>query len=79
MGNYKIKGLAKANECETHDAAGLADVWWYWFVCNANDQQCIEDFKRLRKSDQKEMLQFLRMHSFYCELYEHILHTVIYN
>ena len=69
---YTIKGLAKANECKTYDAAGLAEIWMYWFTCNCNDQQSINDFKRLRKADQKEMLSYLRSDSFLCELYTHI-------
>ena len=48
MGNFTIKGLAKANECETHDMYGLASIWSYWLACNSCDRQSINDFKRLR-------------------------------
>ena len=72
---YTIKGLAKANECETHDAIGLAQIWNYWFVCNCNDKQSVNDFKRLRKADRKEMLNYLR--GYYNELYEHIVSHVL--
>ena len=74
---YTIKGLAKANECETHDAAGLAAIWHYWYVCNCNDKQSINDFKRLRKADKHEMLCFLRSEPFYSELYNHIINNII--
>ena len=57
---YTIKGLAKANECETHDIYGLAITWNYWFICNCNDMQCVKDFKRLRKSERRDMLNYLR-------------------
>lgn len=69
---YTIKGLAKANGCERFDAAGLAEVWNYWLLCNCNDKQSINDFKRLRKADRQEMLNYLRSDSFLCELYNHI-------
>lgn len=69
---YTIKGLAKANECESFDCIGLAEVWNYWLTCNCNDMQSVNDFKRLRKSDRQEMLNFLRSDSFYCGLYNHI-------
>ncbi len=72
---YTIKGLAKANECETYDANGLATVWAYWLECNCCDQQSINDFKRLRKADQKEMLNFLR-YSPYSNLLKHIVGTL---
>lgn len=74
---YTIKGLAKANECETFDAAGLAALWHYWYICNVNDKQSINDFKRLRKEDRKKMLGFLRTESFYAELYNHIINNII--
>lgn len=70
---YTIKGLAKANECETYDANGLADTWAYWLECNCCDKQSINDFKRLRKADRQEMLSFLRLCTFHRELYNHIV------
>lgn len=69
---YTIKGLARTNECKSFDCFGLAEVWNYWLACNCNDMQSVNDFKRLRKADRKEMLNFLRSDSFYCELYTHI-------
>lgn len=71
MGNYTIKGLAKANECDSLDEAGLARIWDYWLVCNCCDRQSVNDFKSLRKSEQKKMLDFLRIE--YEELFEHIV------
>lgn len=71
---YTIKGLAKANECETCDIYGLAETWNYWLVCNCNDMQCVKDFKRLRKSERKDMMNFLR--SEFPELANHILNHV---
>lgn len=69
---YTIKGLAKANDCETLDCYGLAEVWDYWLACNCNDKQSVNDFKRLRKEDRQEMLDFLRSESTYRELFNHI-------
>lgn len=57
---YTIKGLAKANECESADMYGLAGVWNYWLTCNCNDSQCVRDFLRLNKKDRKEMMAFLQ-------------------
>lgn len=74
MGNYTIKGLAKANECEMLDMYGLANVWRYWIACNCNDRQSVNDFKRLRKADRKEMMNFLR--SEYPEVANHILSRI---
>ncbi len=70
---YTIKGLAKANECESLDCYGLADVWNYWLSCNCNDKQCIDDFKRLRKADRITMLHVLQSDGCYENLYLHIL------
>lgn len=70
---YTIKGLAKANECESLDCYGLAEVWNYWLACNCNDMQSVNDFKSLRKDDKKEMLNFLRSEPFLCKLYNHIV------
>lgn len=74
---YTIKGLAKANECETYDVFGLASIWDYWLTCNCNDRQSINDFKSLRKADRQEMLSFLRSEHIYSELYNHIINNVI--
>lgn len=73
---YTIKGLAKANECE-QNIYGLADQWLYWYTCDVNDKQSINDFKRLRKADKHEMLCFLRSEPFYSELYNHIINNII--
>lgn len=73
---YTIKGLAKANECETHDAMGLASCWDYWLTCNCNDKQSVNDFFRLRKTDRKEMLRFMKEYGFIM-LYEHILEHIV--
>ena len=67
---YTIKGLAKANECEEQNEFGLAQVWMYWLSCNCNDRQSVDDFKRLRKIEQKRMLAYLRE---YPTLREHII------
>jgi len=69
---YTIKGLAKANDCESFDEYGLANVWSYWLSCNSNDKQSINDFKRLRNADKQKMLNFLRSESGYEELFYHI-------
>ena len=61
---YTIKGLAKANECESLDCYGLATLWQYWYTCNHNQygkNHVINDFKLLRKADRQEMLNFLRV------------------
>jgi len=68
---YTIKGLAKANECESFDCYGLAQVWNYWLACNCNDKQSVNDFKRLRKADRKEMLDYLYLNDW--DLYAHIV------
>ena len=73
---YTIKGLAKANECETFDAAGLAATWHYWHICNVNDRHSVNDFKSLRKEDRRQMLGFLRTEPFYSELYNHIINNI---
>jgi hypothetical protein len=71
MGNYTIKGLAKANECEEQNEYGLAQVWNYWLLCNCCDKQSVNDFKRLTKKERQRMLDFLRTE--YEELFEHIV------
>lgn len=73
MGNYTIKGLAKANECDELNANGLADVWAYWLECNCNDTQSIENFRKLRKKDRQSMLDYLRFCTFHRELYNHLV------
>ena len=70
---YTIKGLAKANECENLSESGLADIWEYWIICNCCDKQSVNDFKRLRKADQKVMLEFLRTNACYSTVYNHIV------
>lgn len=63
---YTIKGLAKANECETHDAYGLACVWNYWYTCNCGGRKTImKDFMSLRKSERQDMLDWLQMEDEY--------------
>ena len=71
---YTIKGLAKANECEEINEHGLAAVWEYWIVFNCNDMQSVKDFKRLRKKDRKEMMNFLRAD--YPDVANHILDRI---
>lgn len=73
---YTIKGLAKVNDCSTFDASGLAELWYYWLACNVCDRQSINDFKRLRKADRKEMLDFLRCDPSYIKLYNHIINNI---
>lgn len=69
---YTIKGLAKANECDFYDEMGLANIWDYWLTCNVNDMQCVNDFKSLRKSEQKKMLEFLQTTHCFRALANHI-------
>lgn len=57
---YTIKGLAKANDCKELNEYGLAYVWQYWIENNCNDMQSVKDYKRLRKEDRKEIMNFLR-------------------
>lgn len=68
---YTIKGLAKAYDCEEENEYGLADVWQYWIKCNCSDMQSVNRFKELRKSDRKEMMNFLRRE--YPDVANHIL------
>lgn len=70
---YTIKGLAKANECEELSERGLAEVWLYWLTCNVNDRQCVDDFKRLRKTERKRMLDYMNMWEAYRGLASHII------
>lgn len=71
MGNYTIKGLAKANECEEQNEYGLAQVWNYWLACNCCDKQSINDFNRLQKREKQKMLNFLARK--YKGLFDHIV------
>lgn len=71
MGNYTIKGLAKANECEEQNEYGLAQVWNYWLACNCCDKQSINDFNRLQKRGKQKMLNFLARE--YKGLFDHIV------
>lgn len=71
---YTIKGLAKANECEELNEYGLAMIWQYWIVCNCNDRQSVNDFKRLRKSDRGRMMNYLR--SVFPDVANHILSRI---
>lgn len=69
---YTIKGLARANECESLDENGLAQAWFYWFVCNYGGRKTIiADFKRLRKAERMKMLGFLR--SEFSQIYDYIV------
>lgn len=56
---YTIKGLAKANECESLDCYGLAILWQYWIDCNTHTPQVINDFLRLNRKDRNTMMDFL--------------------
>lgn len=69
---YTIKGLAKANGVK--ERGELADVWEYWIQCNCNDMQSVNDFKRLRKKDRKEMMNLLR--AAWPEVANHILDRI---
>lgn len=56
---YTIKGLAKANDAETFDENGLAQVWEYWYTCNVSGKQVVRDFLSLRKKDRNIMKWYL--------------------
>ena len=74
---YTIKGLAKANDCESLDCYGLANLWQYWYDCNQNNygrNHIRNDFKLLRKADRQEMLNFLRV---YDSEYSAVLNAII--
>lgn len=71
---YTIKGLAKANECEELNEYGLAVIWQYWIECNCNDQQSVNDFKNLRKSDRGKMMNYLR--SAFPDVANHIIERI---
>lgn len=70
---YTIKGLAKANDCESFDCYGLAKIWQYWYVCNCGGRQTIlTDFKSLRNAEKQEMLDFLANDSEWADIHTHI-------
>ena len=69
---YTIKGLAKANDCESLDEYGLAMVWNYWFSCNIRDTQCIKDFRRLGLEDMAKMMDFMLNNDEFLELGKYI-------
>ena len=72
---YTIKGLAKANECESLDCYGLATLWQYWYDCHHNQHgtnNVVSDFKLLRKADRQEMLNFLASDAIWADV-----HTII--
>jgi hypothetical protein len=78
---YTIKGLAKANECESFDCYGLATVWQYWYTCNHNEygkKHVIDDFKLLRKADRQEMINWLRMENEYFIDVLNIIESALY-
>lgn len=78
---YTIKGLAKANECESLDCYGLASVWQYWYTNNHNSygrEHVINDFKLLRKSERQVMIDWLRMENEYFQDVLDILLSAIY-
>lgn len=56
---YTIKGLAKANECNSHDAYGLTDTWIYWFNCGRK-KQVLADYERLNRNARREMISVLK-------------------
>lgn len=69
---YTIHGLAKACDCETFNAVGLAELWHYWYICNYGSRKyIIAGFNRLRKTDRKKMLDFLR--SELPQIYDYII------
>lgn len=78
---YTIKGLAKANECESFDCYGLATVWQYWYTCHHNEygkNHVRNDFKLLRKADRQEMINWLRMENEYFLDVLNIIESAIY-
>ena len=78
---YTIKGLAKANDCESFDCYGLATVWQYWYICNHNEygrEHVRKDFKLLRKADRQEMINWLRMENEYFLDVLNIIESAIY-
>ena len=78
---YTIKGLAKANDCETLDCYGLATVWQYWYTCNHNEygrEHVRRGFKLLRKADRQEMINWLRMENEYFLDVLNIIESAIY-
>lgn len=78
---YTIKGLAKANECESLDCYGLAILWQYWYDCNSNEygrERIRKDYKLLRKADRKEMISWLRMDREYYSDVLNALESILY-
>lgn len=78
---YTIKGLAKANECETLDEYGLATIWQYWYICNHNQygrEHVIKDFKLLRKAERQKMIDWLRMEDEYFKDVLNIVESALY-
>ena len=78
---YTIKGLAKANDCESFDCYGLATVWQYWYTCNHNEygkKHVIDDFKLLRKADRQTIINWLRMENKYFLDVLNIIESAIY-
>lgn len=78
---YTIKGLAKANDCESFDCYGLATIWQYWYTCNHNEygrNHVRKDFKLLRKADRQEMINWLRMENEYFLDVLNIIESAIY-
>lgn len=78
---YTIKGLAKANECESFDCYGLATIWQYWYECNHNEygrNHVRNDFKLLRKADRQEMINWLRINNEYFLDVLNIIESAIY-
>lgn len=74
---YTIKGLAKANDCESLDCYGLATVWQYWYTCHSNEygrNMIRKDFKLLRKSDRQEIIDWLRMEN---EYFSEVLDAIV--
>ena len=74
MGNYTIKGLAKAYECNELNENGLVEIWSYWLSCNTCDTQSAESFKRLKKKEQQKMVRLM-----ICQGYHELLHQIILN
>ena len=71
MGNYTIKGLAKANDCAEHDILHLAYIWEYWRLCG-QPTQALNDFMRLNKKSKYLMMCYLSESDMYQKLYKYI-------
>ena len=70
---YTIQELAQANECETRDMFGLADIWLYWYTNNCCETSSIQDFLSLNNEGRIAMLRYLQSDGVYEELFLHIL------